>query len=112
MLFNSYEFILLFLPLTFVGFFALGHGGQKRAATLGLVLASFFFYGYWDVRYVPLLFASISFNYLAGRQLERCNGNRVWLTFWYCCECPIVRVFQVYRFFPRYGECFGGGRYV
>ncbi|TYZ24059.1 MBOAT family O-acyltransferase [Selenomonas ruminis] len=99
MLFNSYEFILLFLPLTFAGFFALGHGGQKRAATLWLVLASFFFYGYWDVRYVPLLFASISFNYLVGRQLERCNGNRVWLTFGIVVNVLLLGYFKYTDFF-------------
>ena len=79
MLFNSYEFMFLFLPLTFAGFFFLGHRGQKRPATLWLVLASFFFYGYWDVRYVPLLFGSITFNYLTGRQLEIKNGHKGWL---------------------------------
>lgn len=79
MLFNSYEFMFLFLPLTFAGFFILGHQGQKRLATLWLVLASFFFYGYWDMRYVPLLFGSITFNYLVGRQLESHNGHKGWL---------------------------------
>ncbi len=79
MLFNSYEFMFLFLPLTFVVFFILGHKEKKRLATLWLVLASFFFYGYWDVRYVPLLFGSISFNYLVGRQLEKQNGHKGWL---------------------------------
>lgn len=79
LLFNSYEFIFLFLPLTFAGFFTLGHKGQKSLATLWLVLASFFFYGYWDVRYVPLLFGSISFNYLVGRHLEKQNGHKGWL---------------------------------
>ena len=79
MLFNSYEFIFLFLPLTFAVFFILGHKGQKHLATLWLVFASFFFYGYWDVRYVPLLFGSISFNYLIGHQLEKQNSHKGWL---------------------------------
>ena len=79
MLFNSYEFIFIFLPLTFAGFFILGHKEKKRQATLLLVLASFFFYGYWDIQYVPLLFGSISANYLVGRQLEMKNGHKGWL---------------------------------
>ena len=79
MLFNSYEFIFLFLPLTFAVFFYLGHKGKKEMATLWLVLASFFFYGWWDIRYVPLLFASICFNYFIGRKLENNNENKPWL---------------------------------
>lgn len=70
MLFNSYEFILLFLPVTFSGFFLLGRLEQSRLATLWLVLASLFFYGYWDWHYVPLLTASILFNYFIGRNIE------------------------------------------
>ena len=70
MLFNSYEFIFLFLPVTIAGFFLI----SKRShafGTLWLVLASLFFYGWWDVKYVPLLCASIVFNYLAGGRIER-----------------------------------------
>lgn len=71
MLFNSFAFIFLFLPVTVAGFFLLGRWAPKSAATAWLVLASLFFYGYWDVRYVPLLLASVFFNYLVGRQIEK-----------------------------------------
>ncbi len=70
MLFNSYEFLLAFLPITFIGFFVLGRYAPKSYGTLWLVGASFLFYGYWDYHYVPLLFASISFNYLVGKRIE------------------------------------------
>lgn len=99
MLFNSYEFMFLFLPLTFAVFFYLGHKGKKELATLWLVLASFFFYGYWDVRYVPLLFGSICFNYLVGRQLEQCNGHRVWLTFGIVINVLLLGYFKYTDFF-------------
>ena len=81
MLFNSYEFIFLFLPITFVVFFILGHKGKKKIGTMWLVLTSFFFYGFWDIKYIPLLFASICFNYLVGLQLENNNGSKGWLSF-------------------------------
>ena len=32
-----------------------------------------FFYGHWDIKYVPLLFGAICFNYLVGRQLQTVN---------------------------------------
>ena len=70
MLFNSYEFIFLFLPATIAGFFFLGRQ-WRSAGTLWLVGASLFFYGWWDLRYVPLLCMSICFNYLIGKRIER-----------------------------------------
>lgn len=99
MLFNSCEFIFLFLPITFAGFFILGHKGQKRLATLWLVLASFFFYGYWDIKYVPLLFGSISFNYLVGRQLEKQNRNKWWLLFGIVVNVALLGYFKYTDFF-------------
>ena len=76
LLFNSYEFIFLFLPAAFAGFFLLGRFSRQDWATLWLVAASFFFYGWWDIHYVPLLFASICFNYLMGKKIEAVPSKR------------------------------------
>ena len=56
MLFNSPEFLLLFLPVTWVVFMLLR---GSRSALLWLSLASLFFYGYWNPRYLLLLGASV-----------------------------------------------------
>ncbi|MFQ5488405.1 MAG: MBOAT family O-acyltransferase, partial [Gammaproteobacteria bacterium] len=69
MLFHSYGFIFLFLPLTLLGFFLLGRYGLLRWALAWLVLASLTFYGWWNVEYLFLLLASIVVNYLLGRAL-------------------------------------------
>ena len=69
LLFNSYEFIFLFLPVAVIGFFCIGKRWHSTG-TLWLVLASLFFYGWWDLCYVPLLCTSICFNYLVGRKIE------------------------------------------
>lgn len=71
MLFNSLEFILLFLPITLVGFFWLCRREQIRAANGWLVLASLFFYSWWNPIYLPLLLGSIGFNYGIGTWLHR-----------------------------------------
>lgn len=65
MLFNSYSFIFLFLPITFAGMFWLGRYSHRLAA-LWLGLASLAFYAVWDSRLVLLLLASVAFNYGAG----------------------------------------------
>ncbi len=62
MLFNSWIFLLGFLPVTLAGFFLLGRRSPFMSAAW-LAGASLFFYGWWDLRYVPLLLASICFNY-------------------------------------------------
>ncbi|MDW8310963.1 MAG: MBOAT family O-acyltransferase, partial [Verrucomicrobiales bacterium] len=71
MLFNSYEFIFVFLPVTLAGFFWLGHHGRARWAIGWLVLASFFFYGWWNPKYLALLGGSVLFNYSMGLALSR-----------------------------------------
>ncbi len=70
MLFNSYGFIFLFLPLTLLGFFQLARISHVYAATW-LALASLFFYGYWNPIYVGLLMLSIIGNYGFGLWLGR-----------------------------------------
>ncbi len=62
MLFNSFLFITLFLPLCCALFFALARV-QPRLAAAWLAIASVLFYGYWSPRFVLLLLGSIAFNY-------------------------------------------------
>jgi alginate O-acetyltransferase complex protein AlgI len=62
LLFNSYIFIFAFLPIALSGFF-LAAGIGRVAAGIWLVLASLFFYGWWDPRFVPLLIISVAANY-------------------------------------------------
>ena len=68
MLFNSYEFIFVFFPLVFVTFFWVARSSQAAASTL-LAIASLFFYAWWNIKSLPLLLASILFNYLISRNL-------------------------------------------
>lgn len=75
MLFNSYAFLLLFLPVSLLGYFLLARVAGKSAAAAWLAGASLFFYGYWDFHYVPLLLASISFNFLIGSRIGRHAGT-------------------------------------
>lgn len=68
MLFNSPEFILLFLPAALIGYsLALSLG--RRPSLAWLLLISLFFYGWWDYRYLTLLLLSITGNWLFARYL-------------------------------------------
>jgi alginate O-acetyltransferase complex protein AlgI len=69
-LFNSYEFIFLYLPVVLVGFFCLAKISY-RAAALWLAIASLFFYGWWNPKFVALLLVSIVLNFSAGALIGR-----------------------------------------
>ena len=68
MLFNSYAFIFLFLPVVLLGYFALGRRSHL-APVAWLALASLVFYALGGGQFVPLLLASIAFNYGVGHLL-------------------------------------------
>ncbi|MFB9325859.1 MBOAT family O-acyltransferase [Paenibacillus aurantiacus] len=75
MLFNSYVFIFAFLPITVIVYFLLNRFRLSYVAKTWLALSSLFFYGWWDVKYVPLILGSIAFNYTMGRLLMRVPGG-------------------------------------
>ena len=78
MLFNSAEFLVLFLPLTLITFYlALRIFGGVAASSV-LLVASLIFYSYWDIRYLALLLASITTNYLLGVKLRNAS-KKSWL---------------------------------
>jgi alginate O-acetyltransferase complex protein AlgI len=72
-LFNSFSFLFLYLPAVLAGFFLLGRYAPRWAA-MWLAAASLFFYGYWSLRYLPLLLASIVANYWAARYILAGSG--------------------------------------
>lgn len=65
MLFCSYVFIILFLPLTVAGYFLLNKV-DTRAGRCWLLLASFYFYAYFNWTYLFLLLGSLVVNYTIG----------------------------------------------
>lgn len=70
MLFNSFEFILVFLPVALGVYFFLNSRRLTVASRAWLVFASFFFYGWWNVAYLPILLGSVLFNFAFGSGLS------------------------------------------
>ena len=66
MLYNSYIFLFLFLPVTLFGFHFLTKFGHYKLTVSWLVAASLFFYGWWNPIYIALLIGSAIFNYTIG----------------------------------------------
>ena len=85
MLFNSEPFVLGFLPAVLAGYFLAGRLGGARAALAFVIVASLFFYGWWNPPFVLLLAGSIGGNYAIGQHLlhlagtQRDRAARAWL---------------------------------
>ncbi|MDA3078038.1 MBOAT family protein [Campylobacter sp. JMF_06 NA1] len=75
MLFNSPVFIFAFLPITFFVYFWLNHKRLSEAAKAFLVVASLFFYSWWNPAYLPLILVSMVFNFTIGSYLSRNFGS-------------------------------------
>ena len=72
MLFNSYVFILAFLPLVLAVYFLLGRLPERICANkVFLILASFVFYGWNNPSYVPIIAGSILLNYALSQLMLR-----------------------------------------
>lgn len=68
MLFNSLDF-LIFMAVVFPLYWGWFHRTRERR-NLFLVAVSYFFYGWWDVRFLALIMVSSAVDYLVGRALE------------------------------------------
>src|SRR6478672_6686865 len=69
MLFNSYVFLFAFLPAVLAGWWGLSRWRPLRLAFL--TGASWFFYAWWDWRYLPVLIGATSVDYVAGLWISR-----------------------------------------
>ncbi len=78
MLFNSYGYLFVFLPLALLGYFALRR--HSALALSWLVLASLGFYAWWNPWHLPLIIASIALNFHVGERIQSSpSRKRAWL---------------------------------
>ncbi|MET0322604.1 MAG: MBOAT family protein [Duganella sp.] len=99
MLFNSFAFLFLYLPVVLAGYLALAR--WRPSWIVGwLALASLFFYGYWDSRYLPLLLASILFNYWCGLRIAAATARRqLWLLGALAANLSLLAYYKYANFF-------------
>ena len=69
MLFNSYAFIFVFLPIAFAGYYLIAKKSHA-GAIIWLAFVSLFFYGYWSLYSLPILVGSVFTNYWFGLQVS------------------------------------------
>ena len=98
MLFNSFEFILLFLPITVLGFYFLRKFIHKQLAICWLLTCSLFFYGYWNPRYLILILSSIAFNYSLSIFISKSRYSRYFLYFGVVINLILIGYFKYTNF--------------
>ena len=77
MLFNSFEFILIFLPIVWLGYFLLNRLESLYYGKTWLFAASLFFYSWWNPIYLPLIIVSVVFNFLLGTQINKASDKKI-----------------------------------
>lgn len=102
MLFNSYEFLFVFLPITLVVFWTIGHLALPRIALAWLVSCSLFFYAWWNPPYLLLLLCSVLFNYAFGIVLTSRPHDykqKLVLGFGVCVNLLAIGYYKYFNFF-------------
>jgi len=99
MLFNSYEFILVFLPIVIFTFYILGKQFGHEVAIGFLILASLLFYAWWNPIYIWLILLSMLFNYGIGIVLSSRKNNRITLTIGIAANLALLGYFKYANFF-------------
>ena len=115
MLFNSFEFIFLFLPLALIVFFAVSRrkeNVEQQLPIVWLIIASLFFYGWWKPSNLPLIITSIAFNYylgyLLGNMVEKLGIRKAILGLGIIFNLGLIGYFKYSNFvFSNFNRFFG-----
>ncbi|APG59114.1 MBOAT family O-acyltransferase [Christiangramia salexigens] len=100
MLFNSFEFAL-FLPAVFLLYWLL-LGKNRVQQNYLLLVSSYFFYGYWDWRFLGLILFSSLIDYFAGIKIHNASNNshkKLWLYFSIFWNIGVLFFFKYFNFF-------------
>ncbi len=111
MLFNSYEFLFLLLPLTLLGYYVV----LPVRWRLGFLTAvSYVFYGWWDFKLCSLMLLTTIIDYVAALGIARARtpaGKRGWLLVSVVSGLTLLGFFKYYDFFARSANGLGSWFY-
>jgi len=99
-LFNSYVYLLLFLPISVFGFYFLGKHTKKSVSYFWLVGCSLFFYGFWNPIYLILFLFSLVFNFSVGKAIsEKKESTKSIMIFGVVINLALLAYFKYFNFF-------------
>ena len=85
MLFNSYIFIFIFLPLVLSGWYTLNHFKAYKLSLIFLSGMSLWFYAYFNLKYLLIITASCIVNYILSLLMNKCARLRI-----FCCISGVI----------------------
>ena len=100
MLFNSFAYLIFFPTVFLLYWFCLSK--TVKIQNLFLLAASYFFYGWWNWRYLSLVILCSTVNYIAGRMLMKTEKQKYRkLIIVFCCliSFGVLGIFKYYNFF-------------
>ena len=100
MLFNSIEF-LLFLPIVFILYWFV-FNKNLRVQNSVVLLSSYFFYGWWDYRFLSLIFLSTVVDYFIGLNIPKQSSEKKQKLLLWCSvlfNLSVLGFFKYYNFF-------------
>jgi len=77
MLFNSYIFIFVFLPICILGYFLLNKTKRYKLGLVFLLGMSLWFYGYFNPGYLLIIISSVIVNYLFYLWMKRLQNGAI-----------------------------------
>lgn len=105
MLFNSYIFIFLFLPIALAGYYGFNYFKLYRLANFFLIGMSLWFYGYFNKNYLVIICGSVIINFLITRAMEylkqRNRARWLMLILGICGNIAVIFYFKYYNFFLK-----------
>lgn len=99
MLFNSYIFIFLFLPVALMGWFVLNKFEKYKMAQWFLIVMSLWFYAFFNVSHLAVILGSCLFNYGLSFVLEKIRKPKVILWTGISGNLALLGYFKYYDFF-------------
>lgn len=103
MLFNSYIFIFMFLPIALAGYYGFNHFKLYRIANLFLIGMSLWFYGYFNKSYLLIICGSIMVNFMISKMLvclkQKKSFKKFLLVLGICINTAVIFYFKYYDFF-------------
>ena len=103
MLFNSYAFLLCFLPISLTTFYQIAKQKKQNLSKYWLILVSLIFYGWWQPSLLFFLAFSISINYGLSIFIIKQNvlniKSNFWLTIGVFFNLFLLGYFKYFNFF-------------
>lgn len=105
MLFNSIEYIFIFIPIVFIGYFLLNRIKLYQTAKVFLIIASLYFYGSYKIEYVGIIVLTILLNYAISGVFSKdvsLSSKKFILTFGIIANILILYSFRYFNFLSEF----------